>query len=236
MIKIYNDMDQRSEEWFKLRAGKPTASQAKRLVTARRMTMSSQLPDYAADLATELFLGKPLEQFGGNEHTLKGTVMEPNARKWFLEHHMGEFDDPKYRPAFVYNDKIEAGCSPDLLLPEFGVEIKCLSTKNHFRSIVNGLNDPTMAAGDHIQQIQMSMLVTGKPAWYVVFFHPACPWYERIERDQRWQIVLSDAIDELVRMRNTQHSRFKDIAKENTWFDGTETQDAETSLTVQSRS
>src|SRR5690348_10361138 len=57
---IIHDVRQRSDEWFALRLGIPTASDAKRIVTPNGK-LSKQAEDYMDSLLAEWAFGQPLE-------------------------------------------------------------------------------------------------------------------------------------------------------------------------------
>ena len=66
-MKIWDDMEQRSEQWFRARAGRPTASEFSRIITETGKD-SGQWDDYAIELVAQCL--RPDEvAWTGNRHT-----------------------------------------------------------------------------------------------------------------------------------------------------------------------
>jgi hypothetical protein len=75
----------------------------------------------------------------------------------------------------VTDDELRMGCSPDGLVgSDGGVEVKCLKASNHIGAILyhqkHGRCPP-----DYIQQVQGSLMITGRKFWDTVFYHPDLP-------------------------------------------------------------
>lgn len=161
-------MVQGSDEWFAARAGRPTASNFSKMVTSKG-TLSKSIDDYAITLAGDLFAGKPLEVWQGNQWTDRGHELEPCARTMYAFMHDVEVEEV----GFIEGD--DWGCSPDGLIGNNGMlEIKCLKPENHIKMIMwaeknNGC--PTT----YVQQVQGQMLVAGAEYCDLVFYHPDLP-------------------------------------------------------------
>lgn len=167
---IYDGLVQGSEEWFAARCGKPTGSMFSKLVTSKGV-LSKSIAEYAITLAADMFAGKALEEWQGNQWTDRGTELEPEARGLY------EFkNDCKVEEVgFVTDDDGLWGVSPDGLVGDDGlVEFKCLKPENHVKAILrhekDGSIDPT-----YIQQVQGQMLVCGRKWCDLVFYHPSLP-------------------------------------------------------------
>ena len=196
-------MDQRSEEWFAMRAGRITASEMHVVMLERdREPFKSgprkgqpkpppkALSDYAHQLAAERLTAKPRKQIKARslEH---GKAMEPHAliayeiKKGYFVELCGFIVHPTHD--FV-------GASPDFLVDsDGGGEIKCPeSSEVHLSTLLNGL------PSEHIEQIQGGLWVTGRKWWDFVSYHKDFPehlqlYIQRIERDEAFINRLEQA-------------------------------------------
>ncbi len=73
-----HDVEQGSEEWYALRAGKPTASEFSKLITSKGEP-SKSAATYAITLAIEAYAGGPVDAWEGNAHTERGKNLEAEA-------------------------------------------------------------------------------------------------------------------------------------------------------------
>lgn len=190
-MKIWPDMEQRSDAWFRARAGRPTASQFSRLLTPTGKD-SSQWEGYAIELMAQSI--RPDEiTWEGNAHTDRGTELEPEARETFSE----IMDLETREVGFITRDDEVIGCSPDSLVyhpnakkPIAGLEIKCPLAKNHAAYLLDG-NLPDA----YRPQVHGSMAVTGLDHWYFMSYCPGlAPFITLVERDD-YTAKLSDALD-----------------------------------------
>lgn len=168
-MRVHN-VEQRSDAWRLLRAGKPTASEFSKLVTSTG-EISKSLPKYAMILAGEMFARKPLEGFEGTAWTERGQEMEAEAIRAYQFTADCEVDSV----GFVTDDDERLGCSPDGLIgDDGGCEVKCLKAENHINAIFyyekNGRIPP-----DYVQQIQGSLMITGRRWWDAIFYYPDLP-------------------------------------------------------------
>lgn len=169
-MQIHN-VEQNTHEWNLLRAGKPTASQMSDLFTATHAVpkkVTKQMLEFAAGLASDISSELPLshdEYFKGNDATRRAHELEPVA---FNEYKF------KYNPdiemvGFVTNGGV--GCSPDGLgATDGGLEMKCLFSKKHTRSValcVQGICPP-----DYYVQIQACMWICEREWWDLYLYHP----------------------------------------------------------------
>ena len=190
-MKIWPDMQQRTEEWFLARAGRPTASQFSRLLTPTGKD-SSQWDDFALELIAQCIRPDEIE-WEGNRHTDRGNELEPEARDLFAE----LMDLELREVGFVTRDDEVIGCSPDSLVylpnsrkPIAGLEIKCPLGKNHARYLVDGV-----LPASYRPQVHGSMAVTGLDHWYFMSYCPGlAPFITRVDRDD-YTAKLSDALD-----------------------------------------
>lgn len=165
-----HDIEQRSPDWYRLRMGVPTASCFDQLITPTGRP-SKSATSYARFLAAELYIGRPLDMWGGNAWTERGREMETQALSLY------EFanDIEAHRCGFVTNDDGTAGCSPDGLIGEDGmIEIKCLKAEHHIAAIMH--HKATGACPlDYVPQTQGQILLCERAWCDLCFYHPELP-------------------------------------------------------------
>lgn len=172
---IIHEVEQNSEEWFALRAGKPTASEFSKLVTSKGEP-SKQLEGYAIQLAADGIAGEPVDRWEGNQWTERGHEMEDRARASY------ELDHPDrvvQQVGFITDDAESMGASPDSIIecPAYGrgiLEIKCLKATNHIKAWMYFEKNSRMPT-DYVQQTQGQMLVSGLEYNDLYFWHPSLP-------------------------------------------------------------
>lgn len=170
-MKLHN-IEQQSEEWFKVRSGKMSASHAQAISASGK-----GLESYILEMMAEHYSSAEKEHYS-NEHTERGNELENTARGLYEL----KTETVAEEVGFVEMDEY-TGCSPDGLVGTDGlIEIKCPSDKVYFKYLLDGKVD-----SKYMWQMQMQMLVTGR-GWvdYVVFcpnFNPGIK-ITRIERDE----------------------------------------------------
>lgn len=198
------DCEQNTPEWDAARLGIPTASDFGKLLTGTGKP-STQIKDYAALLAAELYAGSGQGTFKGNAHTERGHELEDEAADMYQ--FMRDYEVEKV--GFVINDTHKAmgnfspaGCSPDrfVKIPGRGqhpglLEVKCLSAAKHVLAHAywkaNGKPDPAYFA-----QCQGQLLITGRRWVDLYFYHPELPELAiRIQPDEEYQHKLVTQID-----------------------------------------
>jgi hypothetical protein len=196
-MKIH-DVEQRSDEWYVLRAGLPTASEFSKIVTSKGEP-SKSAAGYAITLANELFAGRPVDAWEGNDWTERGREMESHAIDLYEFAH----DVDTVPVGFVTDDTGAMGCSPDRFIGDDGlIEVKCLKAENHTKAILyfqkHGRCPP-----DYIQQAQGQMMICGRAWCDIVFHHPELPMLTiRLEPDRDLQAALLAQIPKLRKERN----------------------------------
>lgn len=204
-ILIHN-MEQGTPEWDLIRAGIPTASEFSRMVDSMGRPSASR-KDYAALLAAEKYAGKPLESFAGTMDTRRGTMLEPSARALY-EMLTGEEVE---QVGFITDADKRYGCSPDGLIGNEGMlEIKCLKTENHVKTLMNYREKKTCPT-TYIPQTQGQLKVTGRLWDDLMFYHPELP--PLIIRQHRNQSVI-DGITEGIEYVITERDWFLAILRE----------------------
>ena len=168
-------MLQRSDAWYRARAGRITGSRFARAMAARN---SDTYLGLVAELAAERRTG--FSQDGGHVNAAMqwGIDHEPAARQWYERQkgcHVGEVGFVVHR----VHDFV--GVSPDGMVGEDGlIEIKCPQMKN-FRQVMESRAMPPR----YRWQVQGQLWVCGRD-WldFVCFYPPGQGIALRIERDE----------------------------------------------------
>ena len=172
---IILDQEQGSEEWLRVRLGRPSASMFNKLITQTGKP-STSADGYINELIAERLTGKS-EPFHVTEWMERGTALEPEAREAY------EFitGNEVMETGFILDNSWQFGCSPDgLILDKGGLEIKCPAP----RTMVSYLRDPQVGVKKYWQQIQGCMWITQRGWWDFFAYHPEMPHVlVRVERD-----------------------------------------------------
>jgi len=183
---------QGSEEWFRMRKGRPTASRFSDIITPKTGKLSAKSVGYMQELIGECFC-PTYEGFFGNDATEHGNEFEPIARSDFEERTGLSVE----QVGFVSRDDGIIGCSPDGLIKgasgewEEGIEIKCpYAPKTQVAYLLDGeLPDA------HKPQVHGALAITGLPRWHFYSYHPnLAPLHLVIERDD-FTDKVSEALD-----------------------------------------
>lgn len=160
-------MDQRTEDWFKARAGKVTASRVADIMAKTKTGYSASRQNYAAQLVAERLTGTPAESFS-NAAMQWGTDTEPMARAAY-EMATGHFVT---EVGFIPHPDIEfAGASPDGLIGDDAlVEIKCPNTATHIDYLLN-----RKIPSKYEAQMAWQIICTGRQWCDWVSFDPRMP-------------------------------------------------------------
>lgn len=173
---VYENVPQRSEAWFKLRSGRLTGYNFKKLLTptGRKPNPKNKKWGPWGNLIMELcgsFLNPEEIVFEGNIHTDRGIILEPEARGEFCR--MTGLTVKEVGFALCKDGPV--GCSPDGLITDAqgnyiaGLEIKCPVSKIHIPHLLEGI-----LPAEHKQQVHGSMAVTGLRTWYFVSYCRGC--------------------------------------------------------------
>jgi len=156
MIHLHN-IEQGTQEWFDLRKGKLTASNATAIGAA-----GAGLKTYCKEIVLEL-IGIEKEQYT-NSDIERGNQLESVARSAY-EFQTGLTVD---EVGFITNDKYpNSGMSPDgLIESNGGCEIKARNNSKHFGLILGETKEIP------INQIQMSLLISERKWWDFISFNP----------------------------------------------------------------
>lgn len=183
------DVEQGTPEWFQGRLGIPTASNFDKLLTGT-LKPSAQSVDYMHKLVVEWYRQVPEESFV-SDWMKRGTDMEPEARSAY------EFitDTEVHQTGLVYSDKRKLiSCSPDGLLADRGLEIKCPSPAVHGGYIMS-----EKLPARYVAQVQGSMYVTGMKQWDFFSYHPEMPPYLiTVNRDERFMKAIDKELEDFI--------------------------------------
>ena len=185
MIKV-SDILQGTEEWGSIKAGLPSASCFDRIITTKGEP-SKSAKNYIYQLAGERIAGVKTETYQSYAMQ-RGIEMEEEARAYF-ELVMGAEVE---QVGVIYHDERRFLCSPDGLLPNSGLEIKCPLIHTHVGYLLAGV-----LPSDYFQQVQGSMLVTGFSHWWFTSYYPGLPaLIIDVQRDWDFTAKLKVALDE----------------------------------------
>ena len=177
---------QRTDEWFKDRMGRVTASQFSRLITPTGKP-STSAEGYINEILAQIFTKKLPESFT-NAHIERGIELEPHALAWFEF----ETDIEVTESGFIKHPELEAGCSPDGLIGDNGgIEIKCPAPHTHIQYLKDGVLPAKYKA-----QVQGSMWVTGRDHWWFLSYQPDMKnLLIKVARDQEYIDLLSAEVE-----------------------------------------
>ena len=175
-------IEQGTPEWHQLRLGKVTASRVSDVMAKIKTGESASRKNYRAELVVQRLTGMPSESFT-NAAMEWGTATEPMARiayeieKEVLVEQVGFIEHPTIAMF---------GCSPDGLVHDGMIEIKCPNSATHIEYLTDN-----KAPAKYINQMQCQMAVTGRKWCDFVSFDPRLPedlqlFVVRVERDQKY--------------------------------------------------
>ena len=163
-----HDCKQRSDEWFSLRKGLLTASEAgawltksdKRSIEAQRKMICKKLAEYNNCEAAPTFESWAMT---------RGTELEPEAVESFAKEMKVEVEEV----GFMRSNEFQAGCSPDGLIKHsaLGFEGKCPIPETHIGYILQ----PELLLEAYKWQIELSLAVTGAEGWHLQSYCPELP-------------------------------------------------------------
>ena len=170
-MKIYN-FEQRTEDWYNIRKGKMTASNAETIIANGK-----GLETYIYNLMAEYYSSAEKENYI-NADMQRGIDLEPEAR---LEFEFYTDLDVQEVGFIEYNEFI--GVSPDGLIGDDGlIEIKCPNDSIYFKLLLSNNIKP-----EYIAQMQMQMYVTERQYCYFVSYNPNFEkslYIKKINRDE----------------------------------------------------
>jgi putative phage-type endonuclease len=186
-------MEQRSEEWFKARLGKVTASRVADVLAKIKTGESASRRNYKIQLVSERLTGEKQETYI-NQAMQDGIDREFYARERYVQQH-GEVEEV----GFIQHPTLEAGASPDGLVGDDGlIEIKCPLGTTHTETLMT-----QEVPSKYMPQIQFQLLVTGRKWCDFVSFNPMFPehlqlFVKRVEADEQYQLMLEKEVSDFL--------------------------------------
>lgn len=204
---IIHNVEQNSDEWLLLRAGKPTASEFSRLITSTGEP-SKSMPAYAEELGGELYSGRQFESWKGNEYTQNGHDTEDEGVSAYELLTGAETE----KVGFITDDMAQYGCSPDRLVGDDGLlEMKCLP-KKHIGVLRYWAKNKRMPP-DYVQQVQGQLFITGRSWCDLCFYRPELPTLIiRVEPDEKVITGLQSQISACIAERNLVYRFLQEFA------------------------
>ena len=193
------DCKQGSPDWFKARAGIPTASNFDKIITPSGKPSKSS-DKYLDECLAEWLAGDDLSENNASFWMQRGTELEDEAREQY-EFITGE---TVKQVGFCVDGNI--GCSPDGFVGDKGlVEIKCPAPATMVDYYRNGFPNK------YRPQIHGQMWVTDR-SWCDFFaYHPAMkPFTVRIYAVDDYINALSEAVQEFVRRLEAEKKKLKE--------------------------
>jgi hypothetical protein len=190
---IIHEIDQKTDEWMRVRMGKVTASEMSNLVTTDFALRKGEMPfSYLTKKLAEKWRGSPLPGFTSTFATENGEILEGEARAWFCF-------STEYKVknvGFIEGDDSRCGCSPDALLDEDGgLELKAPNAETHVKYLLRGELPP-----DYSAQVHMSMYVSGRPWWIFCSYRRGFPPFVlKVHRDEEIIAKIAAALDSFYR-------------------------------------
>lgn len=203
------DIEQGTEEWFRVRCGKVTASRVADVVAKTKSGWGASRTNYMAQLTAERLTSTVADSYT-NAAMQWGTETEPFAREAY-EMKTGLLVE---ETGFVVHPCIsESGASPDGLVETCGlIEIKCPNTATHIQTLLNQKVDRK-----YLLQMQWQMACTEADWCDFVSFDPRMPpelqlWVQRVERDQDQITELEEQIEAFLAELASQVERLQELA------------------------
>lgn len=199
------DIEQRTDEWYAIRKGKLSASNAGIIATNGK-----GLETYIYSLMAEFYSNGEKIHYT-NADMERGILLEPEAR---IEFQFYTGLTVKEVGFVELNEYI--GVSPDGLIGDDGlIEIKCPNDEIYFRLL---LNDNIKS--DYLWQMQMQMLITNRKFCYFVSYNPNFEqtlYIKKIDRDEGMIAKLQKGLDDGTKLIKEIKSKYKKLKGENKW-------------------
>lgn len=187
MLKIYKDIVQGDEAWFKVRTGILTASEIKYILTPTlKIANNDKERSHLYELVAQRVTGY-VEPSYINDDMLRGQEDEVEAKILYSEKYL-----PVEEVGFMTNDKwgFTLGYSPDGLVSETGlIEIKSRRQKFQVERFLANSIDP-----EHILQVQTGLLVSERNWCDYISYCGGMPMFvTRVFPDDKIQAAILEA-------------------------------------------
>lgn len=200
-MKIYPNLQQKSDEWLRVRSGKLTASNALAIATGGK-----GLQTLCLETAAEYYSAAVKKQFE-NEHIQRGNELEDEARTIYEM----ETGNEVYTVGFVELNEY-VGCSPDGILKDepIGIEIKCPSDRVYLDVLLNKTIDPKYYA-----QMQMQMHICDFKACDYTVYNPNFEQQPivilRVYPDEEFRKKLIKGLDKGIEIIKDLHEKMRKV-------------------------
>jgi hypothetical protein len=138
-MQVFNfiDVEQNSDEWFELRAGRLTSSKLGVVMANYGKAFGVPAKKYAVTIAIEQITGEPIASTFTSPHMERGHEQEPIARELYENNTFSDVTNGGFFDCgFI-------GCSPDGMVYDDGViEIKSVIGTVQFDNVKRGTVDP----------------------------------------------------------------------------------------------
>lgn len=189
--------EQRTPEWYAARSGLATGSTYAAVLSSGRKKGEEAVGrrNLRVRCALEILSGQPLESADSgyqSKYMQQGVEREPAARLAY-EIATGAWLDDSI--AFIRNEELRCGCSPDGLVDEDGMlEVKCPIEAIHIQYLLEKRCPP-----EYVPQVQGSLMVTGRQWVDFVSYNPTMPVelrlaIVRVQRDEAYITELRTAV------------------------------------------
>jgi len=188
-------VQQGTAEWHELRRGKVTASRVADILAKTKTGPSASRQNYLIELALQRTT-KTIQPSYTNDAMAWGTATEPQARVAY-EVKTGNFVD---QVSFIDHPTIKGfGCSPDGLVNDGLLEIKCPNSATHWEYFK--YNRPPQK---YVIQMQAQMAVTGAKWCDFVSFDPRMPERSQllivnVPRDSEFILFMEAEINQFLK-------------------------------------
>lgn len=188
MLTVYDDLEQRSAEWYDVRRGILTASAIGQLITPTlKLADNDTSRALTTLLAAERVTGHT-DITWQSADMFRGVMEEPLARDLYSEHFA-----PVAECGFMRRDLGVGvlGLSPDGLVGDVGlIEVKSRRQKKQVSTVLSGRVPP-----ENLAQCQAALLVSGR-TWldYLSFSNGMHLWVHRVYPDIQWFEVITAAV------------------------------------------
>jgi putative phage-type endonuclease len=190
-VKVYDDIEQRSDEWHSLRLGCISASISSRIITSTG-ERATGFQDVVNQMVAENLTSKPANEIFINDAMQHGIDTEAEAINFF------EFanDVTVQQVGFCKIDlpDVNIGCSPDGIIKQNKhlLEIKCPQPKKQIKVLRDG-KLPT----EYKSQVQMQLYVCNAEKLEFLSYHPSTKFFTTtISRDEPFISRLSNLLME----------------------------------------
>lgn len=185
-----NQVEQRSWHWFRMRLGVITASGISAILAK---SGSATRDGYMAELIAEIATGAP------------GEPVSAKAMQWGIEQEPAAIETYSFNTGkivqqipFIYGKDMRFGCSPDGVMDDKTLEIKCpFNTRYHIELIVDG-----RMKKEYQDQVQFQMYVAGTEAVDFLSFDPRMQkhidFMVTVERSDKHIALFNDAIPQFI--------------------------------------